>query len=214
VWNVRPRSREAHPEVNGSWMAIGVEIWTELSTETRERYYPSPRPGGVTQETYYATILSPSSEQGHVERHGLRRDRRRKYSGARVNSLHIRPGDQQQPGAGCTSPLAKRLWALTAQHKQSHCCLSEVQLLPSCSMTGRENGPALTWCEAYGPFGQVFRSSSCAVNRSTPCRHAGMPVECTLRHGTAGRKAYLCIPASDCGAAMRGCRRSASLRAA
>jgi hypothetical protein len=60
VWNVRPRRREAHPEVNGSWMAIGVEIWTELSTDARERYYPSARPG--------ASCRKPIAQQSSLPR--------------------------------------------------------------------------------------------------------------------------------------------------
>jgi len=79
-------------------------------------------------------------------------------------------------------PLAVKLWALIAQDKVSHFCSSCIQLLSSCSITARENGPVLTWCEAYGRFGQVFRSSCCAVNRSARYHQAWMPAEftCTM----------------------------------
>ncbi len=53
-------------------------------------------------------------------------------------------------------------------------------VLSSCSITGREDGPVLSWCEAYGRFGQVFRSSCCAVNRSATCHREWMPAEFTF----------------------------------
>jgi hypothetical protein len=84
-------------------------------------------------------------------------------------------------------PLAVKLWALTALHKQSHFYSSCTQLLSSCSITGPENRPV-------------------AIRRG--CQRSLL-----VRYRTTTGKAYLSGAVSaDCGRAMPRCRRSGSLR--
>jgi hypothetical protein len=93
-----------------------------------------------------------------------------------------------------SKPLTVKLWALTALRKQSHFYSSCTQLLSSCSITGRENGPVSSWCEAYGRFGQVFRSSCSAVNRLGRCHQEWRPAEftCTIWNSRAKSLSLRC----------------------
>jgi hypothetical protein len=132
------------------------------------------------QIAYCSAILSRSREVRHVEIRVLIEERRRTIH---WHSSQFSTYRTRQTAATRCSPLSKPLavksWALAALHKQSHSYSSCMKLLSSCSITGRENGPVLSWCEAYGRSGKVFRSSCCAVNRSAPCRQAWMPAEFT-----------------------------------
>ena len=163
-------------------MAIDVGMRTKLSTDALERYQ-SPAHAGrscrypIVQQSFPAPVRYDMLE--------IRVLHRRTKAEIQWHSSQFCTYPTRQPAATRCSqhsrPLAVKLWALTALHKQSHFYSSCTQLLSSCSITGPENGPVLTWCEAYGRFGQVFRSSCCAVNRSARCHQAWMPAEFICR---------------------------------
>ena len=150
-------------------MVISVGMLTELSTGTHWRYCSF-----VTSKPKRQPITHPALHlysQGDMElacfmiSEGEHNDARAiLYISDRATCSD--PVSAALRGAGYEVVSTKS--AMQAIALYSYCIL----LLLSSSIAGRENRPAVRWREACERFGQMFRSSCCAVTRATDCRHA------------------------------------------
>jgi PleD family two-component response regulator len=137
-------------------MMIGVGIWTVLSTDALVFRPVLPRHadsllrsqsfGSPVTRTMWKAACFIKDEGGNTM--------------ARETILYI--SDQATSSDSVIAALETTGYEVLSTNSSTQAIAMLyiiIQLLPSCSITGRESKLALTWSEAYGRFTQEFRSS-------------------------------------------------------